>query len=226
MAVEHKDIVDAQRHEPKGISTAVASTIYVANGTGSGTWRKIDATEIEGIGSDGGVSDLSIVSDGTGGLKFLNDHAHGSMTITNNATNFPLTAVADTTFNTPSQYTLFTGVGAPWVGESLHDMTFTTDRLTVSIKGIYMINLWANIIAYPSASAKVSIRYLLNGTSYSTRKPTVKSGGVGAADQLNGFGLVSLNPGDYLQLTVASDATGNLIMSDVNTSLTLQRVLP
>lgn len=223
MTIEHKNITDAERHEPKGISTAVSSTIYIADGLGSGEWRKVHSTEIQGITSDGGITDLSVQSDGAGGLKFVNTHAHGAMIITNNAVNFPLTAVADITFNTPSQYTLLTGAGAPWTSENLHDMTFSTNKLTVTVTGIYMINFWANIAAYPSSSARVSVRYLLNGTTYSSRKPTVKSGGVGAVDQLNGFGLLALTAGDYLQLTVASDATGNLLLSDANSTLTLVR---
>lgn len=198
--------------------------MYVANGSGSGTWRKVKASEIEGINSDGGIANQPVVSDGSGGLKFLNDHAHGSQVITNNSTAFAITAVADTTFNTPSQYSLMTGTGFPWTSENLHDMTFDTNKLTVSIKGIYMINLWANIIQYPSSTAKVSIRYLVNGTTYSSRKPTVKSGGAGAVDQLNGFGLISLNANDFIQLVVASDATGNLIFGDINSTLQLIRV--
>jgi hypothetical protein len=38
MTVEHQDILDPYRHEPKGASTAVAGAIYVADGAGSGTW--------------------------------------------------------------------------------------------------------------------------------------------------------------------------------------------
>lgn len=41
MAVEHKDIVDAQRHEPKGASTATIDMVYASDGAGSGTWREI-----------------------------------------------------------------------------------------------------------------------------------------------------------------------------------------
>lgn len=40
MAVQHKNISDAERHEPKGISTAAVDTIYVANGAASGVWRE------------------------------------------------------------------------------------------------------------------------------------------------------------------------------------------
>lgn len=36
--MQHKDIPDGERHEPKGVSTAQSGAVYVANGTGSGTW--------------------------------------------------------------------------------------------------------------------------------------------------------------------------------------------
>lgn len=38
MSIEHKDIIDPNIHEPKGVSTAAAETVYRANGLGSGTW--------------------------------------------------------------------------------------------------------------------------------------------------------------------------------------------
>lgn len=41
MTIEHKNIADGQRHEPKGISTAVTDSVYKADGSGSGTWSPI-----------------------------------------------------------------------------------------------------------------------------------------------------------------------------------------
>lgn len=38
MTVEHKNMPEAQRHEPKGISLATAGETYVADGVGSGDW--------------------------------------------------------------------------------------------------------------------------------------------------------------------------------------------
>ena len=38
MTIEHKNITDAERHEPKGASTAANGTVYVSNGAGSGAW--------------------------------------------------------------------------------------------------------------------------------------------------------------------------------------------
>ena len=48
MAIEHVDIPDGERHEPKGISTAATNTVYVANGSGGGTW---EAPKLEGQAS-------------------------------------------------------------------------------------------------------------------------------------------------------------------------------
>jgi len=38
MAIEHADITDAERHEPKGASTAAVNTVYLSDGAGSGAW--------------------------------------------------------------------------------------------------------------------------------------------------------------------------------------------
>jgi hypothetical protein len=42
----HADLAGANLHEPKGIAAASASTVYVANGSGSGTWQKIASGQI------------------------------------------------------------------------------------------------------------------------------------------------------------------------------------
>jgi hypothetical protein len=36
--VQHSALTDPNIHEPKGVSTAAAGKVYVANGAGSGTW--------------------------------------------------------------------------------------------------------------------------------------------------------------------------------------------
>jgi hypothetical protein len=47
MAIEHKDIPDAQRHEPKGISAATNKQVYLANGSGSGIWSRVFETDLD-----------------------------------------------------------------------------------------------------------------------------------------------------------------------------------
>ena len=197
MSVQHKDISDAQRHEPKGITSAVAGSVYAASGSGTGTWKKVGYDNLTGIFS------------------------YGAMTITGNTTAFPITAVADTSFNTPSQFSLFTGTGAPLSGETLKGISFNVNRLTVSVTGVYEIKTYCNVASFPSNSAKISLRFLVNGTTYSTRGPIVKSAIDGDSDIINAHGFISLTAGDYIQNVIASDATGNIIIRDFNTSLVL-----
>jgi hypothetical protein len=42
----HKDLTGADLHEPKGVASASVDTVYVANGSGSGTWQKIASSQI------------------------------------------------------------------------------------------------------------------------------------------------------------------------------------
>lgn len=44
MAVNHADIVDGQRHEPKGADAAISGQVYVADGSGSGSWANYPQT--------------------------------------------------------------------------------------------------------------------------------------------------------------------------------------
>jgi hypothetical protein len=47
MTIQHSAIPDAQRHEPKGASSAVARTVYISDGAASGTWRKTNDLDID-----------------------------------------------------------------------------------------------------------------------------------------------------------------------------------
>jgi hypothetical protein len=47
MTIQHSAIPDGQRHEPKGISTATAKQVYLADGSASGSWRKVNDLDID-----------------------------------------------------------------------------------------------------------------------------------------------------------------------------------
>jgi len=40
--VAHAALTGAELHEPKGVSSATAKTLYVADGAGSGSWTTLD----------------------------------------------------------------------------------------------------------------------------------------------------------------------------------------
>lgn len=223
--VQHKNIPDAQLHEPKGIAATASNNVYVADGAGGGTWKRIGSDALAGLSGDAGVAGKKVVSNGTNGFNLVTDAAYGSMTVTTNTNAFTMVAAADTTLKTTSQYQLFTGTGAPWVAGLSSGVTFSVDRLTVSVPGVYQIDLWASVGGFPTTTAKVAIKHRLNGGAFSDRNPVVKSNAVGDADQLTGFGLITLAANDYIQLYVASTASGGLILTDVNFVMKLVKAL-
>ena len=221
---QHVDITDPNIHEPKGVSSAPVNQVYVANGTGSGTWKKIDSASLKGLAGDGGVGNLRLLTDGTNGIKLITDSVYGSMTMTANTNAFTVAAAADATLNTNTDYVLYTGTGAPWAaGTEMYGVAFSTNRLTVATTGVYRIDLWATISGYPTNTSKISVKYRVNGTTFSARHPLSRSTAAADVGSVAGFGLLALNAGDYIQLYVASTAAGGLIMSDVNTTLELVR---
>ena len=46
MAVTHASLTGAELHESKGVAAATSGQVYVANGSGSGTWRALIAGDI------------------------------------------------------------------------------------------------------------------------------------------------------------------------------------
>jgi hypothetical protein len=61
MSIQHKDLTGADLHEPKGVATATAGQVYVANGSGSGAWSDplADINNLNSFDMNGVVSDVS-----------------------------------------------------------------------------------------------------------------------------------------------------------------------
>lgn len=225
MAIQHRNIPDAELHEPKGAVSATANTAYFANGSGSGTWKKVGSDTMQGLAGDGGASDRRILTTGDNGFKLVMDHAYGNMSVNNNAVPFPVTAAADPTLNTASQYVLLTGPGAPFVSSLTSNISFDTNRLMVDQPGIYELSFWANIASFPSNTAKVGIKFRINGTTFSTRRIVAKSNSNGDYGVLVGFDIVQLADNDYVQFYTASDVTGNILFENMNFTLNMIRAL-
>lgn len=58
MAIEHVDIPDGERHEPKGASTATIGQVYASDGAASGSWTDL-AYDVTAVLAD--VSTASFV---------------------------------------------------------------------------------------------------------------------------------------------------------------------
>lgn len=222
MAIQHAVIPDIYLHEPKGIITAAAGLVYVANGGGSGSWIKLSSASLQGLTGDGSIANRKVLTDGANGFKIVTDSAYGSMVVTNNTNNFAVGLAADATLNTNSDYTLFTGTGAPLAaGAENSGVTFSTDRLTVANAGRYRISITATVASPPSATAKVALKFRTNGTGFSPRRAAMKGTTAGAITQVHLDDVVTLAAADYVQLVVASSAAGSLVLEDVTVLLTL-----
>jgi hypothetical protein len=222
MAIQHKNIPEAELHESKGVSTAVVNTAYFANGSGSGSWKKVGAETLNGLSGDGGVARLKVVTDGSNGFDLYRDYAFGKMHITNNNTPFAVTAAADTTLNTSSQYVLLTGAGAPFANGLEDGVTFSVNKLTVNHAGVYDLNFWACISGFPSNTAHVAVKFRINGTTFSDQKVINKSNGAGDDGIMAACDLIQLSANDYIQLYIASSATGNVTIN--NAALTMKMI--
>ena len=49
--VEHSELPDELLHEPKGASTAAEGTVYIADGQGSGSFKKIPTSSLDIVSS-------------------------------------------------------------------------------------------------------------------------------------------------------------------------------
>lgn len=220
--IQHAVIPDIYLHEPKGIVSAGPGTMYVSNGAGSGGWQKADSTNLKDLFGDGGNANLVPVTNGTNGFVFKGRAAYGQMSITNNTNNFALVAATDATLNTNTDYVLYTGTGAPWTASGIEFATsFATDRLTTTIAGVYRLSVYASLSGFPSTSARIGLKYRVDGTGFGARRTMCKSNAAGDDGSLALTELLLLNAGSFIQLYMASTVTGGLVVTDLTCVLEL-----
>lgn len=74
--VAHSTLTGAELHEPKGVDSANANEIYVANGSGSGVWGKVGQLSLNGVSATASAGRF-VATNSTGGFV-LADTAHGT----------------------------------------------------------------------------------------------------------------------------------------------------
>lgn len=208
--IEHKDIQDPQLHEPKGVLTANVNEVYHSDGAGSGSWM-LTPTGV-GSASNGQV----FIADGAGSGSWQNTGGdlHGQMDAVANTTTIALTA---TPLTTVSNYIRITGVWSAPLGSLNQGITFSTDKLTVSVDGAYRIEFWGSF-----TTPNNSITGFKFGVNQPATSPTVlsvntmkrTSGASVAYGVAAAHTIIDLLSGDELSLYVASDTTGNLLLED------------
>lgn len=68
--IQHKDIPDSGRHEPKGASTAKSGSVIVSNGAGGTTFKKLTRDSLQGTLTSGPLSVKDDGSFATGGTVY------------------------------------------------------------------------------------------------------------------------------------------------------------
>lgn len=113
--VEHVNILDADRHEPKGASTAALNQVQHSDGDGTTTWKSVDYNNIVNTPVPKGYTLVltgasAAVSQQPGAVNTPMQIEYGPLQTTTDAT---LSAAGLLTFNTDGQYavTLFTRFG-------------------------------------------------------------------------------------------------------------------
>ena len=143
--VQHSSLTDPNLHEPKGISTASANQLYLANGSGSGTWT--NANRFPGTGW-GKYTNTTYV--GTTALAVSTTPVLLPFTTDDTVSQIPITLAGTTSslMNLSSETLQFVAAG------DLHSITITFQ--------IYNLNpgtpSFINIILYGSS----------DGTTYAT----------------------------------------------------------
>lgn len=183
MALEHATLTEAYLHEPKGISTATAGKVYVANGAGSGTWSLPSGSAYGELYITSGATAFALAAASAyskldPGTEWT---ANGSSNVTLDGTNGQLTVgIAGVykldfwmNFTTASlaastQYSFKYAVNGTTAPRSVAVQKFTngSDRLHIAASGF--ATLAANDI--------ISIHVAGDGTSSSTNITPVEAG--------------------------------------------------
>ena len=211
--IQHRDIPEAQLHELKGASTSTAGQIPVSTG-GATTWG--DMADIATTGASAGET---FVANGAGGGTWKLEQTYGEMEIIQNTTGQALTAAADSTLYTNSDYVLMT----QWVAGETGGVTYAANGLTVPTTGEYTLSTWFNQTSSIN-NVLVGVKFAVNGVIPTAGTvPTLRRKfGTGAdVGSLSGSKLVSLTAGDTVTLYIACDNSATITTSDAVVDLSL-----
>lgn len=146
--MQHKDIIDSERHELKGASTALVGTVPVSNGGGGTSFQKIGALSLAGA-IPTTITDRIIATDGAGGFKALEPQTFGSFELSAPLADLPnpsLPSLPLTRYSSSFAYINPTGLNC--VG----------GILTVNVTGNYVISAGGYDYTPPGESTPATSR--------------------------------------------------------------------
>jgi hypothetical protein len=221
MTTQHSTLTGSNLHESKGIDTASAKMVYVTNGSGSGTFKKIGTDNMFGLTTDGGATGKKLLTNGSEGFTLALDAAYASMSFVNNSVSMSVANNTDSTLETTTPYILLTGTGAPWTSSLASGITFSTDKLTVSVTGVYELVTQVLITSSSAANNSLAIRHKINNTTYGSRRimQRITDGQERVSFVISE--LITLTAADFVQIAVTSNASSTVVFNNANVSLKL-----
>lgn len=210
MAIEHKDIPDAQLHEPKGVVTASEGAVYVADGLGSGSWT---SPELEGqaLAATGSVP----IKQAGGGIAWSIPAAFDPAYCEVDKSE----SIVSLTGSTEVQVT-----GAFFDDYVADKFTLTGgSSLTVVETGIYMVHWAVTLKPQTSLSASnetVEARLLINGTVTNPFRVVpitiMKNAAIDDPFMIGGNRILDLTAGDVITMTLKNLASTRSYKTTVN----------
>ena len=200
MTIQHNIITDPDLHEPKGVSSAGAGTVYKANGSGTGAWQ------FPLVGQDTALEGQVFESDGAGSgtWKYPPAKGHAEIYIDAGATVHTLSSA--------SQYTKLNPSGE-WTDSPYNDV-LTTDgtngEVVLGLSGHYKIDFWMNFTtAALSSGTTYNFKFAIDGVTSSRTLTVAKP--TNGADKLYvaASGLVEATAGQRLSIHAAGDGTSS-----------------
>ena len=164
MATQHSTITGTDLHEPKGIASAAADKVYVADGAGSGTIKYLDpkcaatASAVEVYSADGS---------GTGTFVLPTGKVFAELVIDGGSTSDTLPAAS--AFETID-------AGTEWSQGQVKNLTTVAadGKINILLTGVYLCSFWASIdTAAVAAGTKFNFKFAKDGSA-ETRKTTVQ----------------------------------------------------
>jgi hypothetical protein len=199
----HKDVVETNMHEPKNMTTLTGGAsdvgkVVVSKGDGTTEVRNLVESEV-------GVP-----------------HEFGQLTITNNAASIAMTAAADATLATNTDYIQVVGVFDAIPHGVNNGITQQTNSLTTALKGDYRVELWADTSATVN-STTIAFKFAVDGVIALVRRPKNFLRNAGEFHNMAAFGIVSLEAGNVITLHMASDKTAGIVLEDAVLDLIMIR---
>jgi hypothetical protein len=193
MTIQHKNIAEADLHEPKGVSTATSKECYVADGAGSGDWQKIEPAQLAGVTTNGTSGDL-IVVDGLGNFSLL-PAPHGEVTFYDLASPSVITYPSSATKVAPT--TVASGIASAITEATTARLTYTGNP-SVALHISYRVSLDQT----SGANRDVLVAIYKNGSLLGGRSVSTTQSGVKTS--LAGLVNVQCVTNDYFEVYVTN----------------------